>query len=155
MSKQLSSVSPTYRTPVVAIWVSSVLALVATLYADAFFILAAGSAVLLYISYAMPVAAGLLAEGKTWTQKGPFNLGSFSKPVAVLAVIGALVLAWTGFQPPNDKVLYVTVALIVVLVVLWFGLERRRFQGPPTGEKIAARQKEIADIEAKLGGAGR
>lgn len=155
MSSQLGSVSPQYRTPVVAIWTSAVLALVATLYADAFFILAAGSAVLLYISYAMPVAAGLLAEGKTWTQKGPFNLGALSRPVAVLAIIGALVLAWTGFQPPNEKVLYATVGLIVLLVVLWFALERRRFQGPPTGEKIAARQKEIADIEAKLGGAGR
>lgn len=154
-SKALGGVSATYRTPVTAIWVSAGLALAATLYADAFFVLAAGSAVLLYLSYVMPVAAGLLAEGKTWTQKGPFNLGALSKPIAILAIIGGLVLAWTGFQPPNDKVLYVTVGLIVVLVVLWFGLERRRFQGPPTGEKIAARQQEIADIEARLGGAGR
>ncbi len=155
MSKQLSSVSPKYRTPVVAIWVSAALALVATLYADAFFVLAAGSAVLLYLSYAMPIAAGILAEGKTWTHKGPFDLKGLSKPIGVLAVIGALVLAWTGFQPPNDKVLYVTVGLIVALVVLWFALERRRFQGPPTGERIEARQKEIAEIEARLGGAGR
>ncbi len=155
MSKQVSSVSPQYRTPVVAIWLSAVLALVATLYADAFFVLAAGSAVLLYISYAMPVAAGLLAEGKSWTHKGPFNLGGLSKPIGVLAVIGALVLAWTGFQPPNDKVLYVTVGLIVALVVLWFALERQRFQGPPTGERIEERQQEIAEIEAKLGGAGK
>lgn len=154
-SKALSGVSVTYRTPVMAIWVSAGLALAATLYADAFFVLAAGSAVLLYISYAMPVAAGLLAEGKTWTQKGPFNLGALSKPIAVLAIVGALVLAWTGFQPPNDKVFYATIGLIVFLVILWFALERRRFQGPPTGERIAARQQEIADIEAKLGGAGK
>lgn len=154
-SHLLSDVSPRYRTPVHAIWISAALAFVATLYADAFFILAAGSAVLLYLSYVMPVAAGILAEGKTWTHKGPFNLGALSKPVAILAVLGGLVLAWTGFQPPNDKVLYVTVGLVVVLIVMWFALERRRFQGPPTGERIAARQQEIADIEAKLGGAGR
>jgi len=149
-SKILGHVSPAYRTPTNAIWVSSILALVATLYADAFFILAAGSAVLLYISYVMPVAAGLLAEGKAWKEKGPFNLGSLSKPLAVVAILGGLILAWTGFQPPNDKVLYVTVGLIVVLVVLWFGLERRRFAGPPTGEQIAARQAGIAQIEANL-----
>lgn len=149
-SKNLSYVSPAYRTPVVAIWVSAALALLATLYADAFFVLAAGSAVLLYLSYVMPVAAGLLAEGRTWKEKGPFNLGALSKPVAILAIIGGLILAWTGFQPPNDKVLYITIALIVVLFVLWFALERRRFQGPPTGERIAARQGEIAEIEKRL-----
>ena len=150
VSKVLGHVSPTYRTPIYAIWVSSGLALLATLYADAFFVLAAGSAVLLYISYVMPIAAGLLAEGKAWKEKGPFNLGAFSKPIAVLAILGGLVLAWTGFQPPNDKVLYVTVGLVVVLVVLWFGLERRRFAGPPTGAQIAARQAGIAQIEADL-----
>ncbi len=149
-SKILGHISPKYRTPTYAIWISSALALAATLYADAFFVLAAGSAVLLYISYVMPVAAGIWAEGKTWKEKGPFNLGALSKPNAILAVVGGLILAWTGFQPPNQKVLYVTVGLVVVLVVLWYGLERRRFAGPPTGDQIAARQGSIAKIEAEL-----
>jgi len=149
-SKSLASVSPTHRTPTVSIWVSSVLVLASTLYAEYFIVLAAGSAVFLYISYVMPIAAGLLAEGNSWTRKGPFNLGAFSKPAAVLAIIGGLVLAWTGFQPPNEKVLYLTVGLIVVQVILWYALERRRFEGPPTGERIARRQAEIAEIEARL-----
>jgi hypothetical protein len=74
----------------------------------------------------------------------------FSKPVAVLAIVGALVLAWVGMQPPNEKVFYVGVGLVVVMAVLWFGFERRRFEGPPTGERIAARQGEIEVIEAEL-----
>ncbi len=149
-SKQLSYVSPSYRTPIYAIWVSAALALATTLYADAFIVLAAGSAVLLYISYIMPVAAGLLAEGRTWKTKGPFNLGPLSRPVAVLAILGGLVLAWVGFQPPNDKVFYVTIALAVLLVIAWFAVERRRFEGPPTGERIQQRQAEIATIEAQF-----
>jgi hypothetical protein len=96
------------------------------------------------------VAAGLLAEGKSWNKKGPFNLGVFSKPAAVLAVIGGLILAWTGFQPPNEKVLYLTIGLIVAQVALWYGLERRRFEGPPTGERILQRQAQIAEIEQRL-----
>jgi hypothetical protein len=36
------------------------------------------------------------------------------------------------------------------MVIFWFAVERNRFQGPPTGERIAQRQAEIADIEAKL-----
>jgi amino acid transporter len=151
-SKQLAEVSAVHRTPVNAIWVSSVLILISTLYAPAFLVLAAGCAVFLYLSYVMPIAAGLLAEGKSWTKKGPFNLGIFSKPAAVVAIIGGLVLAWAGFQPPNEKVLYLTVGLIVAQVALWYGLERKRFEGPPMGDRILQRQAEIAKIEERLAG---
>jgi amino acid transporter len=149
-SNALKTVSAVYRTPVVAIWVGAALTLIGTLYAPAFVVLASGCAVFLYLSYAMPIAAGLLAEGKTWTHKGPFNLGVFSKPIAVLAIIGALVLAWVGMQPPNEKVFYVGLGLVIVMTVFWFAIERRRFEGPPTGERIAARQAEIAAIEERL-----
>jgi len=149
-SNALKTVSPVYRTPVVAIWVGAALTLIGTLYAPAFVVLASGCAVFLYLSYAMPIAAGVLAEGKTWTHKGPFNLGVFSKLVAVLAIVGALVLAWVGMQPPNEKVFYVGVGLVVVMLVIWFAFERRRFEGPPTGERILARQAEIEAIEERL-----
>jgi amino acid transporter len=149
-SNALKTVSPVYRTPVTAIWVGAALTVIGTIYAPAFVVLAAGCAVFLYISYAMPIAAGLLAEGKTWTHKGPFHLGVFSKPVALLAIVGALVLAWVGMQPPNEKVFYVGVGLVVVMLVFWFAVERRRFEGPPTGERILARQAEIEAIEAEL-----
>lgn len=148
----LKQVSAAYRTPVPAIWVGAALTILGTIYAPAFTVLAAGCAVFLYLSYAMPVAAGLLVEGKTWTTKGPFNLGALSKPVAALAVLGALILAWVGFQPPNEKVLYVGIGLAVVMVVFWFAFERKRFEGPPTGERIARLQREIADVEARLEG---
>jgi len=148
-SKALSHVSLAYRTPTYAIWTSVVIAFLSTLYAGAFVVLATGCAVFLYLSYVMPIAAGFFAEGKTWTQKGPFNLGAWSKPNAVLAVLGGIVLAITGFFPPNEKVFYLTVAMVVVMVVLWYALERRRFEGVPIGDKITQRQGMIAEIEAK------
>ena len=111
--------------------------------------LAAGCAVFLYISYIMPVAAGIFAEGKNWKEKGPFNLKSWSKPNAILAIIGGFVLVWVGFQPPNELVGYLIVGLLVVLLILWFASERTRFQGVPQGERIVERQKMIAEIEKK------
>ena len=39
-----------------------------------------GCAIFLYLSYATPIGAGLLAEGKTWTKKGPFKLGASPSP---------------------------------------------------------------------------
>jgi amino acid transporter len=132
-SSWLCTVSSTLKTPVAAIWVSAILAVLATLYAAAFSVLAVGCAVFLYISYIMPVAAGVLAEGKVWKHKGPFNLGKLSKPIGVLAVIGGGFLVIVGVQPPNEKVLYVTIAMLVVMVVFWFLFgERKRFKGPPS-----------------------
>lgn len=151
-SKALSHVSVQYRTPTYATWTSVVIAFLATLYADAFVVLATGCAVFLYISYVMPIAAGIFAEGKSWKEKGPFNLGAWSKPNAILSVLGAIMLAITGFFPPNERVFYLTVAMVVIMVVLWFAVERNRFEGVPTGEKIKARQKLIAEIEARYQG---
>ncbi|MEA2780928.1 MAG: hypothetical protein QOK29_2472 [Rhodospirillaceae bacterium] len=150
-SKFLRYVSPQYRTPVNAIWVGAVLAFLATLYSPAFATLAAGCAVFLYLSYAMPIGAGILAEGKTWTKKGPFQLGGLSKPLAVLAVLGAIILYFIGIQPPNDKLLWYTIGLLVIMAILWFGVARSRFPGPPIGEMIAKRQAEIQAEEKAVG----
>jgi hypothetical protein len=90
----------------------------------------------------MPTAAGIFAEGRSWTKKGPFDLKGWSKPIAVLAVIGGATLVFVGVQPPNDKVLYLCLGLSGLLLVFWwvFGV-RGRFQGPPvtaaTGQKSA------------------
>lgn len=145
-SRWLRQVDRVRRTPGPAIWVSAVLSFAATLYGDAFFVLATGCAVFLYISYVMPTAAGIFAEGKTWNHKGPFNLGVWSKPIAILAVLGGSVLAVVGMLPPNQKVMYLTIALLVALSLYWwvFG-ERNRFLGPPKGEQ--GRQAEIAEVE--------
>jgi amino acid transporter len=159
VSKYLRRVSPKYRTPGTAIFVGAalcfVLGWVCGQDANAYIILASGCAVFLYVSYIMPIGAGVLAEGKSWTKKGPFNLGGASKLVGVLAVLGGAVLAFVGFQPPYQLVGEFLAGAIVLLVVVWFAFERNRFAGPPlTPEAVAARQAEIAREEAALGGAG-
>src|SRR4029077_6137669 len=105
-SNFLRHVSPTHATPVNAIWIGALLAFLSTLYSPAFATLASGCAIFLYLSYAMPVGAGILAEGKTWTKKGPFQLGGLSKIFAVIAVLGAIILYFIGIQPPNDKLFW-------------------------------------------------
>ncbi|MFZ5792081.1 MAG: amino acid permease [Pseudomonadota bacterium] len=152
-SRYLRQVSKVHRTPAHAIWVAGALSVVATLYGNAFIVLSTACAVFLYVSYVMPILAGLFAEGKTWTKKGPFDLGSASKPVALLAVIGCIILIVVGIQPPNEKVGYLLVAMAIALPVIWFAVERNRFAGPPlTEEAVRARQAEIAKEEAALGG---
>lgn len=151
LPRPMRFVSHTFRVPVVSIWVTAILSVCATLYSPAFAALAAGCAVFLYISYAMPVAAGFLAEGKTWNTFGPFRLGFLSKPLAFLTVVGTIILLWIGTRPPNDILDNYAIGLLLLLVVGWFLVERRRFHGPPIGAEIAARQREIAEEEQAVG----
>ncbi len=119
-SKSLSNVSTQYRTPTYAIWTSAGLALLSTLYAPYYLVLAVACAVFLYLSMVLPIAAGLMAEGTAkWKEKGPFNLGGLSKPNAVLAIIFGITLAITGFFPPNEKIYYFTIIFFVALLGLW------------------------------------
>jgi hypothetical protein len=99
----------------------------------------------------MPIAAGFFAEGgPKWPTKGPFNLGGYSKINAVIAVIFGIVLAITGFFPPNEKVFYFTVGLLIVLPIIWFVFgESKRFEGVPEGDRIVQAQSKIAEIEAQ------
>jgi amino acid transporter len=155
----LRRVNPKHRTPGAAIWTGAILCIILGRICgedpDAYIILASGCAVFLYVSYIMPIGAGIFAEGKRWTKKGPFNLGVWSKPIAALAVFGGGVLAFVGSQPPNDLVGWFLAGTVGVLLVVWFAFERKRFPGPPlTEEAVARRQAEIAAEEAALGGAG-
>ncbi len=152
LSGALRHVSPTYRTPVGGIWATVILAIAATLYSSAYNALAAGSATFLYVSYAMPVAAGFFAEGKSWTAFGPFKLGVWSKPLALITTLGVVGVAWIGIQPPNDIVVNYAIGILVLLLVGWFAVERKRFAGPPiTKAAIAARSAEILAEEMAVG----
>ena len=161
-SSFLSHIDPKYRTPTYAIWTGAVLAFLTSLTGiigaalglqgvDIFLVLARGCAVFLYISYAIPVIAGFFAEGKTWKEKGPFNLGAWSKPIALIGGLGVALLATTGFFPPNQPVFYLTLGMVIILPILWFAGINKTFEGVPQGEKIAERQKMIAEIEKKYG----
>jgi amino acid transporter len=146
-----SHINTTTRTPTYAIWGAIVLAFASTLYADIFLVLATACAVFLYISYIIPVIAGFFAEGKTWKEKGPFNLGGLSKPIALVAALGVVILTITGFVPPYSRVLYLTIAMVIILPIIWVAGINKSFEGVPQGEKIKERQKMIADIEKKYG----
>jgi amino acid transporter len=152
LSPLLRKVSTEYRTPVGGIWTTVILAIAATLYSSAYNALAAGSAVFLYISYVMPVAAGFYAESKGWRPSGPFKLGVWSKPIAIVACLGVVGVTWIGLQPPNDIVINYAIGILVLLVVGWFALERKRFSGPPiSAADIAKRHDEILIKEAAVG----
>ena len=54
-------------------------------------------------------------------------------------------------RQPNERVLYVVLGFIAIALIVWVLVENRRFEGPPTGDRIAARQSVIAAAEAAVG----
>jgi len=129
-SSWLRQVSANLRTPAAAVWTIAVLALLFMWFVP-YSAIAACCAVFLYISYVLPIAAGFLAHGRTWTNMGPWHLGRWYRPLAVVSVLGCLGLIVIGVQPPNEIALKILGGTAVLMVLAWYGFERKRFRGPP------------------------
>ena len=129
-SSQLKKVSPRFRTPATAIWAVALLAIAFTAFVP-YVTIAAVCVIFLYVSYVIPIALGFLAHGKRWTQMGPWTIGRYYRPLALVAVLGCLVLIVVGVQPPNQQALWIVGGALGLTALVWFGVERRRFQGPP------------------------
>lgn len=81
---------------------------------------------------------------------GPFDLGGWYRPIALLCVVGCVILIYIGIQPPNDKSLQILIGAFVLLTLVWFTAEKRRFQGPPIGKRIEDLKNEIAQSEIEV-----
>ena len=125
--RRVNSVS---RSPSVAVWFASILAAVFTILVP-YTTIAAVCVIFLYISYALPIVAGFIAHGRTWTRMGPWQIGRLYRPLAVISALGCLFLIVIGMQPPNEQAVKLVGGAVVLLVAVWFGMERRRFKGPP------------------------
>jgi amino acid transporter len=163
-SKTLASVSPKYRTPVAAIWTATVLCILYVVLAmsikiagtSIYVIVVNSTLVFLFLSFTVPLVAGMLAYGTAkWPAPGPWAMSEgVYKLVTVLAIVGMAVILFIAVAPPNERVLYVVLGFIVIALVVWVLVENRRFEGPPTGDKIAARKAAIAAAEAAVGEKG-
>ena len=163
-SKALASVSPKYRTPVNAIWTSTVLCILYVILAmsikvagtSIYVIVVNSTLVFLFLSFTIPLVAGLFAYGTAkWPNPGPWAMSAgVYKLVTVLAVVGMAVILFIAVAPPNERVLYVVLGFIALALILWVLVENRRFEGPPTGDRIAARKAVIAAAERAVGEKG-
>ncbi|TIW84793.1 MAG: amino acid permease, partial [Mesorhizobium sp.] len=151
-------------TPVNAIWTAAVLEIIYVFLAqfisiggtNIYTIVVNSTLVFLFLSFIIPIVLGMMAFGTSkWPNPGPWNLGGgVFKLFCILSIIGMAIIFYIAVQPPNDKVLYITIGFIILTAVLWFGFENRRFQGPPIGEQIAARQAAIKAAEQAVGETG-
>lgn len=132
-SHWLRRVSPTHRTPAAAVWVVAAASVLFTAWTPVYDTISIVCTVLLYLSYVVPTALGLWAYRRTWHAMGPWQLGRWYRPLALISVLGSVALIVLGTQPPNDQAAWVVGAVVALLTVGWFTVARRRFPGPPHG----------------------
>ena len=135
-SNALGRVSDRYRTPTMAIWTVAFAAALATVYTPIYETMAAVAAILLYISYVLPTALGLVAYGHRWTTMGPWDLGAWYRPLAAISVVGCLALIAIGMHPPNEKSIWIVGGVLLLMAIIWHAGVKDRFAGPP--EALAA-----------------
>ncbi len=143
-SAQLRWVSPIYRTPVWAVWTVAGLSVAFTTYAPLYDTITATAAIFLYLSYVLPTALGLLAYRRSWVRMGPWDLGGWYRPLALVSIAGTGLLFVIGIQPPNEKVLPTTVGMALGLWLVWVLWERKRFPGPPRLDAGSEKEKPLA-----------
>jgi amino acid transporter len=131
-SKFVARVSPRFRSPHVAVWVSAAAALAVALWTPAYSAMVALSTIALYASYGVPIALGYRArkDGR-WTRRGPWDLGRRSAAVNVVALCWIALLTLLFVLPPNELAGSTFIGLLALLFAYWRLWMRRRFRGPP------------------------
>ena len=157
----LASVSPTFRTPVYAIWAAAALEIAYVLAAqfvsfggtNLYTIVVNSTLIFLFLSFTIPLMAGMIAfGGPKWPEAGPWSMGPvLYRIVSFLSLIGMGVIFYIAIQPPNDLVLYIVGGWFIMALIIWFAIENKRFKGPPIGDAISKRQAEIIAAERAVG----
>jgi amino acid permease (GABA permease) len=154
-------INPRTRTPTNSVWFSVVAAFLLglpSLYQHngtsvAFFAIVSIGTVGLYISYVIPVFLRLRL-GRDF-EAGPWNLGRFSKPIGIVAVIWAIVITLLFFAPafyPWNTLVDFNFAgplfvLILGAVFIWYAVSARKWF---TGPKVQGTADELAALEREL-----
>ncbi len=134
-SEWLRKVRNGTQIPANAVWVVAIASVLFTVYAEVYATITAACTIFLYLSYVLPTFLGLLAHGRSWTAMGPWQLGIWFKPLAVLSLVGCLGLVVIGTQPPSEKAGHVVIAFLIILVLAWFISAKKIFRGPPVDLK--------------------
>ena len=125
------SVSERYLAPAPAVWLSVLIAAVATLSGGAYAVVTSISVIGLYFSYIIPVYLAWRARGTAReAPRGPWHLGRFGWTINLIAILWVIFIAVILSIPDNMRAGKTMLALTLLLGVWYLAHERRRFRGP-------------------------
>ncbi|MEO6712109.1 MAG: amino acid permease, partial [Mycobacteriales bacterium] len=156
-SRMWHTINPRTRTPTNSIWLAAggafILGLPYLWSATAYFAVTSIAVIGLYIAYAIPVLLRLLRSDDEF-ERGPWNLGRWSRPIGWIAVIWVAFISILFMLPQVKPVTrntfnYAPVAVAAVLGfagIWWLASARKWFTGP----RVQGTPEELAAIEAEL-----
>ena len=113
-------------------------------------IVTAISTIFLYAAYGVPIWLGMTTE--EWKSERVWSLGRWSRPIAIIALIWIVILMFLFSFPTSGNISWpFMVAIVLFLLVYYFGWARRSFQGP----KVMGGEEELTDIEREFEEAAR
>jgi len=152
----LKKVNHRFRTPANALSAMVVGAFILTFLAFwvgrgiAVVIVTAISTIFLYAAYGVPIWLGLTTE--EWKNERVWSLGRWSRPIAIIALIWIVILMFLFSFPTSGNISWpFMVAIVVFLLVYYFGWARRSFQGP----RVMGGEEELTEIEREFEEAAR
>jgi amino acid transporter len=146
-SSLIKRVSPSYRTPVWSILITSSLAVALCLYAAAYYVVTSISTITLYLAYMFPIYLNWRnrrrGQGEyTTPATAAWTLGRWSSLLNVIAILWVLFLTVVFSLPPNELVLWSMLALTLGLVLYWHLAAKRSFLGPTRADERVLRRLE-------------
>jgi amino acid transporter len=168
MSHLWAKVSHRFRTPANAVWLAAALAFLLpclilvymaaqpkTDFTKLYTAVTGISTIGIYLSYGLPILLKVRAVRKgVWTSKadGPWNLGKYSMPIAIVGLVWIAFITVLFVLPPNDLTGYMFGGTFVGLVVLFFTTAKGKFRGPvPQALSEAEMVRIEAEFEQKTG----
>lgn len=142
-------IHPKYRTPVWSIVITSVLAVLLTIYAALYQVVVALSTASLYIAYALPIFLNLRNKIKktgefTTPESAPWSLRGAGIPLNIIALL------WVGFItllfsiPPNELAGWSLLLLCAFMLIYWLAHAKKHFTGPKPADETELRKIEAA-----------
>ena len=148
----IRQIHPTLRTPIWSIIITSILAILLTVYAALYSVVVAVSTTALYLAYGIPIYLNLRnklrKQGEYATpETAPWSLKRWGTAINVISVLWIIFITILFSIPPNELAGWSIIALGVFMFLYWQLDAKRRFTGPkPTSEE------ELRRVEAALQG---
>ena len=117
--------------PAPAVWLSVVVAFLATLSSGTYAVVTSISVIGLYFSYIIPVyLAWRVRATPAEAERGPWHLGRFGAAINVVAIVWVIFITIILSLPDRMRAGKAIGGLTVVLGLWYLTRERHRFQGP-------------------------
>jgi amino acid transporter len=146
----IKQIHPKYRTPVNSIVITSIIAVLLTVYSAAYFVVTSISTIALYLAYGIPVYLNWRNKRRqqgefTTPETAPWSLKKWGPFINVVAFLWIIFITILFCLPPNELVLWTMVGLAVIMVLYWQLGAKKWFTGPKK-----ASEEELRRIEDEL-----